>query len=254
MVPAHFLYTVYAMYGMTGEAKVAAVIPHCTHSIPPDGLTKRRRKIHKEYTNRTDPMSSTPNIPGFNVPLALRQLGNNVKLYNKLLDQFQKSYASAAQDIAENVAGGDYETAERSAHTIKGLAGSLGATALQEVSAKLEKTCREQIQGAAYDEALAAFAKELGAAIAAIRSSMAAEAPAAPAAPAVSANLLASQLAALAAHVDDSDAKALMLFDEIKTQVAAYDQNAAGRLAAAFELFDFVTAAEVIAALRSRLG
>ncbi|SBV99566.1 hypothetical protein KL86DPRO_11621 [uncultured delta proteobacterium] len=200
-------------------------------------------------------MSSTPNIPGFNVPLALRQLGNNIKLYNKLLDQFQKSYASAAQDIAENVAGGDYETAERSAHTIKGLAGSLGASTLQEVSAKLEKTCREQVQGAAFEEALSAFAKELDAAIAAIRSSMAAaEAPAAPAAPAVSANLLASQLATLAAHVDDSDAKALMLFDEIKTQIAAYDQNAAARLASAFELFDFVTAAEVIAALRSRLG
>jgi hypothetical protein len=33
-----------------------------------------------------------------------------------------------------------------------------------------------------------------------------------------------------------------------------YDQNAAARLASAFELFDFISAAEVIAALRARLG
>lgn len=199
-------------------------------------------------------MSSMPNIPGFNVPLALRQLGNNMKLYTKLLDQFQKTYASAAQDIAESINAGDYETAERNAHTIKGLAGSLGATALQEISAKLEKVCREKIQGAEYEESLAAFGKELDSAIAGIRSSMSSEAPAAQAAPAVSTSLLASQLAALAAHVDDSDAKALMLFDEIKPQLAAFDQNAAARIAASFELFDFAAAAAIIASLRSRLG
>ncbi|SBV99562.1 hypothetical protein KL86DPRO_11620 [uncultured delta proteobacterium] len=37
-VPAHFLYTVYAMCGMTGEAKVAAIIPHRRHCIPPAGI------------------------------------------------------------------------------------------------------------------------------------------------------------------------------------------------------------------------
>ena len=201
-------------------------------------------------------MSSTPNIPGFNVPLALRQLGNNIKLYDKLLDRFQSSYESAAADIAANVASGDYETAERSAHTIKGLAGSLGATALQETSARLEKICREQIKGGEFDEALAAFGQELSAAVAGIRSHMGGgnAAPAPAAGPAVNTALLASQLATLAAHVDDSDAKALLLFDEMKSQLAAYDQNAAARIAASFEMFDFVTAAEVIASLRARLG
>ena len=53
---------------------------------------------------------------------------------------------------------------------------------------------------------------------------------------------------------DDSDAKALMLFDEIKPQLAAFDQNAAARIAASFELFDFAAAAAIIASLRSRLG
>ncbi|MCC8194972.1 MAG: Hpt domain-containing protein [Deltaproteobacteria bacterium] len=203
-------------------------------------------------------MSATPDIPGLNVPLALRQLGNNVKLYDKLLDRFQQSYASAPQEIAQSVDAGDNETAERSAHTIKGLAGSLGAAALQEASARLEKVCREQIRGPEYEDALRAFAKELDAVIGGIRAYQngAHRAPAAAqaVAPAVNTGLLASQLAALAAHVDDSDAKALILFDGIKDQLAAYDQNAGARIAAAFESFDFATAAEVIASLRARLG
>lgn len=197
-----------------------------------------------------------PTIPGFNVPLALRQLGNNLKLYTKLLDQFQKSYDTAADEIAQSVASGDFETAERSAHTIKGLAGSLGATSLQEVSASLEKLCREQNLGAEYATTLAAFGKEIEAAVAGIRGYLggAGQPAAQPAQPAVNTALLAGQLASLASHIEDSDARALMLFDEMRPQLSGFDQNAAARLAAAFEVFDFATAAEVVAALRSRLG
>ena len=200
-------------------------------------------------------MSATPNIPGFNVPLALRQLGNNLKLYNKLLEQFQKNYGSVAQDIAASVSSGDDETAERNAHTIKGLAGSLGASSLQEVSAKLEKICRERIRGSEYEETLAAFGKELETAISAIRVYMAdSDAPAPQvAAPVINTGLLDSQLAALASHVDDNDARALMLFDEMKSQLTAYDRNAAAQLSSAFEVFDFGSAAEIIVSLRARL-
>lgn len=197
-----------------------------------------------------------PAISGFNVPLAMRQLGNNLKLYTKLLDQFQKTYASAADDLAASINEGDFETAERSAHTIKGLAGSLGATSLQEVSAGLEKMCRDQRTGPELDALIADFGREVGAAVGAIRVYL--EQSAAPAAPAaaspVSNALLASQLTVLAAHVDESDAKALMLFDEMRQHLAAYDADAAKRIAGAFELFDFHTAAETIALLRKRIG
>jgi HPt (histidine-containing phosphotransfer) domain-containing protein len=186
----------------------------------------------------------------------LRQLGNNVKLYTKLLDQFQKSYGSAATDIAANIKADDYETAKRSAHTIKGLAGSLGATALQEISAKLEKLYRERAESADIEETLGFFGDELDAAIAGIRTYLEASAAPAPvsAAPAVNHTQLAAQLMTLSAHIDDSDARALMLFDEMKSQLTAYDPNAANCIAAAFEIFDFPTAADVVAELRARLG
>lgn len=200
-------------------------------------------------------MSSLPDIPNFNVPLALRQLGNNVKLYNKLLDQFQKSYAGAAQEIANSVSGGDFSTAERTAHTIKGLAGSLGASSLQQTAANLEKLCREQVTGSDYSDTLAAFGKEMDAAIAGIRNHLAGNsAPAPQTAQPIDTARLAQQLAALAAHVDDNDAQALMLFDAIRAQVTAYDRHAATRIAAAFDVFDFADAAAAIASLRAKLG
>lgn len=197
-----------------------------------------------------------PSIPGFNVQLALRQLGNNMKLYTKLLDQFQKSYAAAGQDIADSVNAGDYETAERSAHTIKGLAGSLGVPSLQEAAAALEKLCKTQTPATELEQPLALFSKEIEVAVSGIRGYLAQAATAG--APQAAANIntaqLSAQLAALATHVDDNDARALMLFDEMRQHLASYDRDAAAKIGSAFEMFDFVTAAEIIAALRARLS
>lgn len=194
-----------------------------------------------------------PNLPGFDVPLALRQLGNNVKLYAKLLDQFQKSYESSPKEIADAVASDDFETAQRVAHTIKGLAGSLGATGLQGAALNLEKCCKEKDTGAEFDAALAAFSDGIKAAVSSIRKHLAPAAPVA-AAPAVDKGVLAGKLAALSANIDDNDARALMFFDEIRPQLDSFDKIATVRLAAAFESFDFSAAAEVVAKLRSALG
>lgn len=202
-------------------------------------------------------MTDTPSIPGFNVPLALRQLGNNMKLYVKLLDKFEKSYAAAPEEMAGYLKSGDFETAERTAHTIKGLAGSLGASALQEVSFTLEKLFRDKAAGPEVTAAVEAFSTEITAAVEAIRGFLAASAqpaPAVAAAPGVDKAMLASQLANLASHVDESDARALMLFDEMRAHLDAFDAAAAKEIASAFEMFDFTAAADVIVALRQKLG
>jgi FOG: HPt domain len=201
-------------------------------------------------------MTDTPTITGFNVPLALRQLGGNMKLYTKLLDKFEKSYAGAPQELSGYIAASDYETAERTAHTIKGLAGSLGATSLQEASAALEKKCRDKTPAAEIQDTLSAFAGELEAAINAIRVFLAeqvASAPAAPASSAVNKGLLASQLATLAHHADENDARSLMAFEEMRTHLEAFDAAAAKKIASALEMFEFSDVIDVINSLKSRL-
>ena len=69
---------------------------------------------------------------------ALARLGNNERLYIKLLKQFFTFYADSDSQFYEGLYNGDTGAAQRIAHTLKGLAGSIGATDLAGESAFLE--------------------------------------------------------------------------------------------------------------------
>jgi two-component system sensor histidine kinase/response regulator len=80
-----------------------------------------------------------PSIDGLNTKDGLSRVGGNQKLYVKLLRQFADQQGSSAQQIADALNKGDAEVAERLAHTVKGVAGNLGATPIQNAAAQLEK-------------------------------------------------------------------------------------------------------------------
>ena len=80
-----------------------------------------------------------PDVPGLNTREGLMRVAGNKKLYVKLLRQFSKTEADAAQRIASALAKNDRALAERLAHSVKGAAGNLGASAVQNAAAKLEK-------------------------------------------------------------------------------------------------------------------
>jgi HPt (histidine-containing phosphotransfer) domain-containing protein len=74
----------------------------------------------------------------FNVTDALGRLMNNKNLYKKLLDKFGAGYGGYEEKVAAAFSGGDFDEAVHLSHTMKGLAGNLGAEALQEASLALE--------------------------------------------------------------------------------------------------------------------
>jgi two-component system sensor histidine kinase/response regulator len=80
-----------------------------------------------------------PEVPGLNTKEGLLRVAGNKKLYLKLLRQFSKTEVDAAQRIASAVAKSDCALAERLAHSVKGAAGNLGALAVQNAAANLEK-------------------------------------------------------------------------------------------------------------------
>jgi two-component system sensor histidine kinase/response regulator len=80
-----------------------------------------------------------PRIPGLAVDEGLARVAGNKKLYVKLLRQFVAQEADAGARISACLASGDRGTAERLAHTVKGVAGSLGAGAVQAAGGVLEK-------------------------------------------------------------------------------------------------------------------
>jgi two-component system, sensor histidine kinase and response regulator len=75
-------------------------------------------------------------IAGVDTQTALRRTGGNPKRYEMLLRKFAET--SAMQEIRNALAAGDAETAAREAHSLKGSAANLGATAVANAAAELE--------------------------------------------------------------------------------------------------------------------
>lgn len=101
------------------------------------------------------------------IQMALARIGGLTNLYRKLLKRFVSTYAEAPEGIMASLASGEYQVAKRTAHTIKSLAGQIGAAALSNASADLEKTIGPQPEEV--EKSLRHFRKEFYAATKAIK-------------------------------------------------------------------------------------
>ena len=91
----------------------------------------------------TDREVAIENLDGIDVANALKRVAGNRPLYRNLLLKFRQSQADAAQEIRQALAAGDRQRAERIAHTIRGIAGSIGAKELEAAAAGVEKELRD---------------------------------------------------------------------------------------------------------------
>ena len=80
-----------------------------------------------------------PEFEGIDTKAGLNRVGGNTKLYLKILNKFCISQADVIERIKTAFAAGDDTTAEREAHTLKGLAGNIGAEALQQAAQTVEQ-------------------------------------------------------------------------------------------------------------------
>ena len=81
-------------------------------------------------------------------------------MYRSLLIKLRDDYASSAEEIAGQLRTGEAEKAERLAHSIKGVAGNVGAGSLQEAAAELEHAIKEG-EADSYGEKISGFDKVL---------------------------------------------------------------------------------------------
>ena len=70
-------------------------------------------------------------------------MGGNGRLYRDLLIKFAAKHSDAGLQISDALHIGDRSTAERIAHTVKGVAGNIGIKPVQFAAEKLEKAIRE---------------------------------------------------------------------------------------------------------------
>ncbi|MBK8727657.1 MAG: response regulator [Holophagaceae bacterium] len=81
---------------------------------------------------------------------ALRRMGGNMALLTRLLGDFCREQAGVAAALDAALRGGRHAEAEHLAHTLKGVAGNLGAKRLAAEAARLEKALAQGMPAAAH--------------------------------------------------------------------------------------------------------
>ncbi len=94
-----------------------------------------------EAGTAADPLAALATLVGLDVAQGLKSSGGRIKLYLRLLDKFLASELPAA--LIHALEQGDREAARRNAHTLKGVAATIGATDLRDAAMRLEQSLND---------------------------------------------------------------------------------------------------------------
>ncbi len=219
------------------EAPAAAPVPALRNAAAP--AAPAAEGTHEALPQR---------IEGLDLAAGLRRVLGKPARYLAMLRGFAAGQAGVPRQIAAALAVGDRATAERLAHTLKGLAGNIGAGALQQAAAELEKAIGdgtpEAAPFAALEHALLLQLAAIGAALPA----PGAGTPAASTAPAVDARQRDAVLHELTTLLAADNAKAEKVLVEHAALLAAALPDHFRSLEAAIGQFDFEQALAILGA------
>ena len=199
----------------------------------------------------SEPVNKTelPNIACLDLTQAMRRMGGNAKLMRKLIGRFAETQSDAMDRVRSAIALGDTDTATREAHTVKGLAGNIGATQLLARAGAVESALRH---GPADDlpDALLAMGQALTLVLEQIAAAMGTpgDAPPSPVVNlVVDREALAADLQNLAALLADDDSRAAKVADSITEQLRSVGQGAAAmQLQKRISRYEFEEALETL--------
>jgi two-component system sensor histidine kinase/response regulator len=183
-------------------------------------------------------------IPGLDSAAGLRRCGGRQALYLGLLERFGRDYADAPATLDALLRRGQWPEAERLAHTLRGLSGTLGADAIALICQALEAACRRADPAAA-----AAALAPLGAALAPLLAALPRGVAEAPAEAALAGAAPPACLARLRALLADSDGDGIALWEEHRHEFAALlPVHTVQQIASALDNIDFDTALALLPA------
>ncbi len=161
--------TANAMAGDREKVIAAGMTDHIAKPLRVDDMLGCMAKWIKPATRQAQgvltPSSAAgelPPLPGIDVQAGLATSQQNMALYRRLLAKFATGQAHFAESFAQaRQDRGDVKAAIRCAHTLRGVAGNIGAMGVASAAAALEQACAED----ASDETLQPLLKQTLAAL-----------------------------------------------------------------------------------------
>jgi CheY-like chemotaxis protein len=204
------------------------------------------------------------NIPGMDVSAGLKRVVGNRKLFLTLLKKYVAGQCDAIDRIRAALVAEDRGTAERDAHTLKGVSGNIGAGAVEEIATRIEAAIHRGAALDAMEDDMLQCQGELDALIGAISTVLGIDPPkvitAAPApvastltpAPAVantagSLDAIKGKINQLMELMGEGDVGAVDLFEELQPALeAALGAPVIKSMAKSLDDFDFEVALETL--------
>ncbi|MCK5165412.1 MAG: response regulator, partial [Desulfobacula sp.] len=149
--------TAHAMAGDKEKSIKVGMNDHITKPLDPDEIYRTLIKWinsgDRKITKKRGPQSITPEnqeaqisipvLPGISTKDGLYRVGGNIRLYRELLFKFHRDYQHVTTQIRDALIKKEMNLAKRLLHTIKGVAGNIGAQDLHQAVAKLEEVIRQ---------------------------------------------------------------------------------------------------------------
>jgi CheY-like chemotaxis protein len=168
----------------------AGMDDHLSKPIDPNLLFETVARFYKSVAPPAGASTSGPAMAAttpeaFDLPAiaeldardGLSRVAGNRNLYLKLLRQFVEHQGPAPSQIGTALSQGDLALAERLAHTLKGVAGNIGARAVQAAAGALEKLIRDRASSDEVESARQQLAAGLDPLLATLRTALLQVAP-----------------------------------------------------------------------------
>lgn len=195
-----------------------------------------------------------PDIAGLEISNALNRVGGNVTLLRKLIVRFSETQADVITRIMSAYEKSDLEAATREAHTLKGLAGNIGAAKMFDLAATVEGILNRGGTGG-LSLAIEEAETELNGLLGRISAGMPREAEAVRPPAALDMDTLSSDLRRLATFLADDDSQAADVIDGVVDMLkSAGHSGAAKRVQTSITNFDYEEALTVLREIAVAVG
>ena len=138
-----------AMMGVRERCMAAGMSDYLTKPINPPELFRTLAewlKVDVSIGIASKQDSDAPDIPdiaGLDTKTGIARVGGSIKTYSGILKKFCANSAETADEIRKAIEKKDFETGERTAHMIKGVAGNIGADRVFKTAVELDSLLKE---------------------------------------------------------------------------------------------------------------